>query len=53
MNPNTMSFEKRILVTDLGYEMWLWGSVVLVLICTIIYSIFACIRNTKVMILVQ
>lgn len=43
-----MSAWKRGLVTDLGYELWLWGSVAVVLVCTITFSIFACIRSAKV-----
>ena len=31
-----------------GYEVWLWGSVALVLLCTTIYSIAACYNKYKV-----
>ncbi len=32
----------------LGYGMWLWGSMAIVLFCTIIYSIVACMRRQNV-----
>jgi hypothetical protein len=35
-------------VINAGYESWLWGSIVLVLLCTIIFSIGVCHNKHKV-----
>ena len=43
-----MSPHQRDQLLVFGYEFWLWGSVALVLLCTIIYSIMACYNKRKV-----
>lgn len=43
-----MSRDQRNLVYALTQLMWLWGSILLVLLCTFTYSITACIRRKRV-----
>ena len=47
-NFNAMTSKAAHLQTALGYEMWLWGSIALVLFCTITYAITACTRRRMV-----
>ena len=48
MDPNTMSHAHRNVMIKVGYEMWLWASIVIVFFCTLIYACGTIRRRRKV-----
>ena len=48
LDPNTMSLEQRHNLINYGYRFWLYGSVIIVLLCTISYSVYGCYKKIKV-----
>ena len=43
-----MKQHQRSMVVFLGYEFWLWGSIILVLFCTLVYTAVVVYRKKKV-----